>query len=168
MAAPDFSEFQTWRRGRRFEDFRDGQRFQHHWGRTIHAAEASLFSSVALRYCPLYTNAEYAKEAGHPDMVVDPLLLLATVIGLSVEDLSEIGGPFLGVNEVEFVAPFYPGDTVTCASEVVDRRESASRPDTGIVTWATEARNQRGEVVLRYQRTNLVAKHAPARGEEPR
>ena len=163
MSDPDFSTFEVWRRGRQFEDFEVGQTFDHHWGRTITAGDATLFSSAALRYSPLYVNAEYAKAEGHDDLVVDPLLVLATVIGLSVEDLSEIGGPFLGVNDVQFEAPMYPGDTVTCRSEVKDKRESESRPDTGIVTWATEAVNQKGEVVLRYQRTNLVAKRRGGR-----
>jgi len=158
MSDVDFGSFTTWRRGNQYEDFEVGQRFEHHWGRTLTAGDATLFSSVALRYCPLYVNAEYAKQQGHADLVVDPLLVLATVIGLSVEDLSEAGGPFLGVNQVEFETPVYPNDTITCASEVVDKRESASRPDTGIVTWATEAVNQRGETVVRYRRTNLVAK----------
>lgn len=165
MSDPDFSTFQTWRRGNQFQDFEVGQQYDHHWGRTITAAEASIFSSVALRYCPLYVNAEYAKAEGHPDQVIDPLLLLATVIGLSVEDLSEAGGPFLGVNDVEFVAPFYPGDTISCSSEVVDKRESSSRPQNGIVTWRTCAVNQRGETVIQYQRTNLVAKRREAEGE---
>ena len=158
MSDPDFSSFPTWRRGHQCEDFEVGQVFEHHWGRTLTAGDATLFSSVALRYCPLYINAEYAKAEGHPDLVVDPMLVLATVIGLSVEDLSEVGGPFLGVNQVKFSAPVYPNDTITCVSEVIDKRESASRPDTGIVTWATKATNQRGELVVDYQRTNLVAK----------
>ena len=157
---PDFSEFKTWRRGRQFEDFETGQVFDHHWGRTLSMSEATIFSSVALRYCPLYVNAEYAREQGHRDLVVDPLLVLATVIGLSVEDLSEGGGPFLGVNEVEFKEAVYPGDTITCASTVIDKRESTSRPNSGIVTWRTTALNQRGETVLEYQRTNLVAKRS--------
>ena len=100
----------------------------------------------------------YAKEQGHDDLVVDPLLVLATVIGLSVEDLSEAGGPFLGVNDVNFEAPVYPNDTVTCSSEVLDKRESKSRTDSGIVTWRTTAVNQKGDVVVTYQRTNLITK----------
>ena len=158
MSEPDFSTFETWHRGHRFEDFEVGQVFEHHWGRTITAGDATLFSSIALRYCPLYVNAEYARAEGHEDLVVDPMLVLATAIGLSVEDLSEAGGPFLGVNEVEFGEPFYPGDTLTCSSEVIDIRESASRPENGIVTWRTLGTKQTGEMVVRYTRTNLVAK----------
>ena len=158
MTEPDFSSFETWQRGNKFEDFEVGQVFEHHWGRTLTHGDATLFSSVALRYCPLYVNAAYAKEQGHDDLVVDPLLVLATVIGLSVEDLSEAGGPFLGVNDVNFEAPMYPNDTVTCSSEVLDKRESKSRADSGIVTWRTTAVNQKGDVVVTYQRTNLITK----------
>lgn len=158
MSAPDFTDFPLWKRGNQFEDFEVGQTFEHHWGRTLTSGDATLFASVALRYCPLYVNAEYAKSQGHQDLVVDPMLVLATVIGLSVEDLSEIGGPFLGVDQVEFGAPVYPNDTITGSSEVMDTRESESRPDTGIVTWRTTALNQKGETVVQYQRTNLVTK----------
>ena len=78
--------------------FEEGQIFEHHWGRTLNVGDASLFSTVALRFTPLYWNAEYARAHGHPGVVVDPLLVLCTVVGLSVEDLSEAGGPFLGVS----------------------------------------------------------------------
>ena len=70
------------------------------------------------------------------------MLVLCTAVGLSVEDLSEAGGPFLGVNEIRFLEPVYPGDTLSARSTVVDARESGSRPDFGIVTWETEASNQ--------------------------
>jgi acyl dehydratase len=86
------------------------------------------------------------------------MLVLCTVIGLSVEDLSESGGPFLGIEDCEFPAPVYPGDTLTAGSEVLAVRESSSRPGTGIVTWRTVGRNQRGETVCTYVRSNLLAK----------
>ena len=158
MSDPDFSQFPTWRRGNLFEDFTVGQTFSHHWGRTLTAGDATLFASVALRHCPLYVNAEYAKEAGHKDLVVDPLLVLSTVIGLSVEDLSEAGGPFLGVDRVSFATPVHPGDTLTATSTVLAKRESASRRQSGVVSWRTQGFNQHGEVVVAYERTNLVAK----------
>jgi itaconyl-CoA hydratase len=92
------------------------------------------------------------------------MLVACTVVGISVEDLSEGGGPFLGINELEFHHAVYPGDTLTARSTVVAKRESASRGNFGIVTWRTEASNQRGELVLSYQRTNLVAKRKGSSG----
>lgn len=159
MAAdPDFASFPLLPKGHAFEDFTEGQEFAHHWGRTLTEADGTLFATLALRFTPLYTNAEYARAHGHPGVVIDPLLVLCTAVGLSVEDLSEGGGPFLGVEDVEFERPVYPGDTITAQSRVVSKRDSDSRPTFGIVTWQTEARNQRGERVLSYRRTNLVTK----------
>src|SRR5205814_8958844 len=94
---------------------------------------------------------------GHPDVVVNPMLVLCTVLGLSVEDLSEAGGPFLGVDGCTFHAPVYPGDTITASSIVDDARVSESRPGTGSVTWHPDARNQGHELVVDFRRTNLVA-----------
>jgi itaconyl-CoA hydratase len=158
MPDPDFSVFPLRPKGRQFEDFDEGQVFEHHWGRTLNEGDNSLFATVALRFTPLYFNAEYARAHGHPGIVIDPLLVLCTVVGLSVEDLSEAGGPFLGVDAVEFHCPVYPGDTLTARSTVVAKRASEKRPHFGIVTWRTEGRNQKDQVVVSYQRTNLVAK----------
>ncbi len=158
MADPDFSTFPLIKKGNRFQDFEDGQVFEHHWGRTLTEADNALFTTSTLRFTPLYYNSEYAKTHGHHTVVVDPLLVLCTVVGLSVEDLSESGGPFLGVNNVTFHQPVYPGDTITARSEVINRRESGSRPTFGIVTWKTSGFNQHDDLVLSYERTNLVAK----------
>jgi acyl dehydratase len=160
MPDPDFSTFPVRAKGRQFEDFAEGQVFDHHWGRTFNEGDNSLFATVALRFTPLYFNAEYARAHGHPGIVIDPLLVLCTTVGLSVEDLSEAGGPFLGVDEVDFHLPVYPGDTLTGRSVVVTKRESEKRPHFGIVTWRTEGRNQKGQVVVSYRRTNLVAKRS--------
>ena len=155
---PDLGAFPLARKGRQFEDFAEGQTFEHHWGRTIGESDNTLFATLALRFTPIYFNAEAARADGHPGIVVDPLLVLCTVVGLSVEDLSEGGGPFLGVDDVEFRLPVYPGDTITARSTVVSKRESESRPNFGIVTWQTEGRNQKGEIVVSYRRSNLVMK----------
>jgi acyl dehydratase len=158
MAQPDFAAFPTIPKGNQFEDFREGQVFEHHWGRTLTESDATLFSTLALRFTPIYFNREYARAHEHADLVIDPLLVLCTVVGLSVEDLSEAGGPFLGVNDVEFHRPVYPGDTLDARSVVVSARESEKRPRFGIVTWKTEGYNQHEELVVSYARTNLVVR----------
>lgn len=152
-------------KGHAFEDFEVGRVFEHHWGRTFNQGDNSLFTTATLFFNPLYFNVEYARAHGHDDVVVNPMLLLSTVVGLSVEDLSEGGGPFLGVDELTFHRPVYPGDTVTARSTVVARRDSKSRPRFGIVTWHTEGFNQNGELVIDYRRSNLVAKRRSAQGD---
>lgn len=158
----DFDAFPLSAKGRRFEDFEPGQVLPHHWGRTITDGDNAIFSTATCNWNPLHLNAEYARSLGHPDVVVNPMLVLCTAVGLSVEDLSEAGGPFLGMRDVVFHRPLYPGDTLTACSEVISALDSTSRPRDGIVEWATEARNQRGELVVSYRRTNLVAKRRPA------
>lgn len=157
MSELDISSFPLVRHGNQYQDFEAGQVWRHHWGRTITEADNVLFSSAMCYWNPMYINREFAKANGHPDVVVNPMLVLCTVLGLSVEDLSEGGGPFLGVNDCTFHRPVYPGDTITASSVVEEKRASASRPGAGIVTWHTEAHNQRGELVLDYRRTNLVS-----------
>ena len=157
MADFQKDDYELWPKGHFFDDFVEGQTFEHHWGRTLTESDAITFATTTLRYLPLYFNRDYANKQGHRDFVVDPMLVLATVIGMSVEDLSEAGGPFLGINKVSFGADVYPGDTVYAKSEVLAKRTSSSRRNTGIVTWETIGSNQNDDVVVTYQRTNLVA-----------
>lgn len=158
MPIPDFADFPVARKGRSFEAFEVGAVLTHHWGRTLTEADNALFSTATCNWNPMHLNAEFARAHGHQDVVVNPMLVLCTVVGLSVEDLSEIGGPFLGMEDCTFHRPVHPGDTLTARSTVVEVRESESRPNVGIVTWHTEGHNQRGELVVDYRRTNLVAK----------
>jgi itaconyl-CoA hydratase len=160
MSDFDPRSFPLMAKGRHYEDFAVGQVFVHHWGRTLTDGDNALFSTATCNWNPMHLNAEYARSHGHPDVVVNPMLVLCTVVGLSVEDLSEAGGAFLGLEDCCFHRPVHPGDTLTATSVVVEARESASRPDAGVVTWRTEGRNQRDEVVVEYVRTNLVAKRA--------
>jgi itaconyl-CoA hydratase len=143
-------------RGNKYEDFSPGRVFEHHWGRTLTQAENALFTTLTLNYNPLYFNIEYAKAHDHPDLQICPMLVFNTVFGLSVEDLSEGGGPFLGIEELTFHKTVYPEDTLTARSTVVDRRESSSHQSMGIVTWHTEGFNRNGERVIDFKRSNLV------------
>ena len=158
MTKPDFSEFQPQPKGNHFEDFQVGQVLHHHWGRTLTESDNTLFVTITHAFTPLYYNAEYARAHDHPGVLIHPLLVLTTVVGLSVEDLSEGGGPFLGLNNATFHRAVYPGDTITARSTVISARESGSRPNFGIVTWHTEAFNQRDELVVDYERSNLMVK----------
>lgn len=142
-------------RGCLYEDFEEGRIFEHHWGRTFTPHDALWYSTTTMQYNPIYCNEVYAKRLGYDGILVNPLLVLTTALGLSVEDLSEAGGPFLGIDDVEFHRPVYPGDTIRSRSVVVSRRPSASRAGWGIVEWRTTAVNQRDESVLEYRRRNL-------------
>lgn len=141
-----------------YEDFTEGRIFEHNWGRTLTTEDGLLFNNLSMHYNPIYFNAEYARRLGYDGIVVNPLLVFTTVLGLTVEDLSETGGTFLGVDDLRFHRPAYAGDTMYARSQVLSRRESQSRPEWGIVEWRTTAVNQRGEPVLQFRRRNLTKK----------
>jgi acyl dehydratase len=146
-----------------YEDFHVGRCFRHHWGRTITAGEAVAFSTQHLLFEPALFNADYAKHLGLPDLIVSPYHVFAVVLGMSVADLSESGGPFLGADQLRFHAAVFPGDTLFSSSVVVSARPSGSQPRYGIVEWETTGIRQTGEVVVTFRRTNLVRrKVAPA------
>lgn len=144
------------RRGNKYEDFAVGQEFVHHWGRTLTEADNILFCTLTLHYNPRYFNLDVAKSEGHAGLVVCPLLVFTTVFGLSVEDLSEGGGPFLGVGKLTYHRAVLVGETVYGSSRVISARETKSRPDFGIVSWHTVGRDSAGETLIDFERSNLV------------
>ncbi len=144
-----------------YEDFDEGRRFHHHWGRTFVQSDAIWYSTFTLQYNPIYFNRQAAIDAGYRDLIVHPIFVFTTALGLSVEDLSEAGGPFLGVEEVRHLAPTYPGDTIYAHSTVVSRRLTQSRPGWGVVEWATHAVNQDGVRVVEFHRRNLSKQRPP-------
>lgn len=151
-------------RGRLFQDFHVGQHFDHHWGRTITESDTTLFSTLTLSFNPLYFNREYAAAHGHRDIVVNPQLVFNVALGLSVEDLSEIGGPFIGVFDLVYHRQVYPGLTIRARSETIEARPSASNPANGIVTWRTEGIDEDGDCVVSFRRSNLVRVRVAAGG----
>jgi acyl dehydratase len=142
-------------RGHLFEFYEVGQEFTHHWGRTVNEADSTLFSTLTLHFNPTYYNTDYAQELGFERAPINPLLVFNIVVGLSVEDLSEAGGPFLGIGKLTYGHPVYPGDTLYAKSIVLFKR-LASNGKAGPVTWRTTGINQNGEVVIEFERTNLI------------
>ncbi len=147
--------FVAMRHGQRYDDFTVGQRFEHHWGRTLFESDNLLFTTLTLHFNPMYFNVEVARRRGYDAIPVNPLLTLGTVISLSVEDLSELSEAFLGIDDVVFHEALLVGDTVYAHSEVLEKRRSNSRPGFGVVSWRTEGRDQRGRTVVSFRRANL-------------
>ncbi|MGH8786191.1 MAG: MaoC family dehydratase [Cupriavidus necator] len=145
-------------RGKKYEDFEVGQEIRHHWGRTLNETDNTLFCTLTLHFNPMYFNTEYATEIGYQRCPLNPLLVFNTVVGLSVEDLSEGGGPFLGIDNLSFHQPVYPGETIYAKSIVRFKRESSSNPGHGVVSWHTQGVKKDGTVLLEFDRTNLSYK----------
>lgn len=134
--------------GKYFEELEIGRTFAHEPGRTVTETDNLLFTALTLNPQPLHLDAEFAKSTQHGQILVNSLFTLALVVGLSVGDTTlgtTIGN--LGFDKTTFPNPVFLGDTIRVTTTVVDRRESRSRPDRGIVTFEHVGTNQRGEVV---------------------
>ena len=146
-----------WKKGRFYEDQPDGEERIHHWGRTFTETDSILFSTLTLAFNPIYTNAEYARALGYRGLVINPLFVFNTALGLSVEDNSEVGGFFLGVENLVYLKDVYPGDTMVAKSFTKNKRISTSRERMGIITWHTEGWNQNDEKIIEFDRSNFVS-----------
>jgi acyl dehydratase len=150
--------------GRFFEDFTPGDLYRSRIGRTVTETENIQFTLLTNNTNQIHFNADYGKRSGFEGCLVNSLLTISIVTGLSVPDVSE-NGVALGWTEIRLPHPVYPGDTLYSETEVVDARESKSRPQQGIVTVKTRGYNQHGDLVVEMERAILVWKrdHAPAR-----
>ena len=142
--------------GRYLEDFHVGDVYRHAQGRTISEADNTWFALLTNNPHQLHSNADYAAgtEFGRP--LVVSTLTLAIVTGLSVPDVSQNAIANLGWDAVKLVAPVFAGDTLYAESEVLEVRESRSRPGQGVVRVRSHGFNQRGETVIEYERTVLI------------
>ena len=146
--------------GRYYEQFVVGDVYEHRPGKTVTEADNHLFTLLTLNTHPLHFDAEYGKQTEFGRNLVVSTYTLALLIGMSVSDCSQKAIANLGMDEVKFTAPVFAGDTIYGESEVLEKRESKSRPGQGIVTINTVGKNQRGEVVCTFKRNLLI----PARG----
>ncbi len=144
--------------GRYYEDFEVGHHYLHRPGRTITEADNTWFTLLTMNTHPLHFDVEYAKasEFGRP-LVASPLTV-SMVVGMSVSDLSQKAIANLGWKEIKLPAPVFVGDTLYAESEILEKRESKSRPTAGIVTAMTRGRKQDGTLVCEFVRSFLVPK----------
>lgn len=152
MSAP-----KEWR-GRFLEDFEVGDVYRSRLGRTISEADNTWFSLLTMNTNQIHFNAAYAERTQFGRPLVVSSLTLAIVLGLSVADTSENAAANLGWSEITLPKPVYAGDTIWAESEILETRESRSRPSVGIVSVRTRGINQRGEVVLEFRRSFMAYK----------
>jgi itaconyl-CoA hydratase len=149
--------------GRVFEDFEIGDVYEHPLGRTIIAADNVWFTCLTMNTNPIHFDAEYASRTEFGKPLVNSCFTLALVTGQSVTDLTVNAVANLGWDEVKLPHPVFEGDTIRSKSEVLEIRESKSRPNAGIVRVKTTGMNQQGVPVIEFTRTFLIWKrgHVP-------
>ena len=149
--------------GRYFEDFEVGDIYRHWPGKTITEADDHLFCMITMNHHPLHTNEWFAEhETVHGRNVVVGNLVYSLVLGMTVPDVSGAAIANLEVETLQHKMPTFHGDTIYAETRVLDRKESSSRPDRGIVTVETKGINQRGEEVCYFKRRVMVWKRDAA------
>jgi acyl dehydratase len=140
-----------------FEEFEDGQVFEHPIGRTVTEMDNVLFSALTMNPQPLHLDEEFAKQTEFGQRLVNSLFTLGLVIGLSVGETT-LGTTVanLGMTDVRFPKPVFHGDTLRARTIVRAKRRSKSRKDAGIVEFEHQGINQRGEIVAVCRRAALM------------
>jgi acyl dehydratase len=150
--------------GRFFEDFEIDDVYQHPLGRTVTTTDNIWFTLLTQNTAPIHFDQHYAAQTEFGKPLVDSTFTLALVTGQSVIDISQNVFANLGWDEVRLPNPVFEGDTIYSQSEVLEKRESRSRPNIGIVTVRTTGYKQDGKIVITFKRTLMVYK----RGQAPK
>ena len=150
-------------RGRFFEVFEVGDVYEHPLGRTVTTTDNMWFTLLTQNTAPIHVDHAYAAQTEFGKPLVDSTFTVALVTGQSVSDVSQNVFANLAWDEVRLPAPVFEGDTIYSRSEVLEKRESRSRPSVGIVAVKTTGYNQHGTTVKTFKRTIMVFRknHAP-------
>lgn len=142
--------------GNFYEDLEVGSVYRHRYGRTITETDNIWFTLLTVNTNPLHFDRPYAQRAELGDYLVNSTFTLAVVTGLTVADISENAVANLGWDNIVLAAPVRIGDTLRAETLIMGKRESASRPQAGIVSTATRGLNQDGAEVVTFDRTILL------------
>lgn len=145
--------------GKYFQELNVGERVVHDRRRTVTEMDNVLFCSLTMNDQPLHIDAEFAKQTQFGQRVVNGIFVLGLVVGLSVSGLSE--GTIvanLAFDRVLQPNPVFHGDTISCETEILEKRESKSKPDRGIVRLKHTGRKQDGTIVCECERTVMFLK----------
>ncbi len=152
--------------GNFFEDYHIGQVIPHAVPRTVTEGDRALYTAIYSSRVALYSSDEFARSLGLPRSPIEDLAAFHIVFGRTVPDISRNAVANLGYAEARFLAPVYPGDTLTASSEVIGLRENSNRTS-GVVWVRSTGFNQNGTPVLRYVRWVMVRKRDPEAAVPP-
>ncbi len=147
--------------GKWFEEFQLEQSFEHEIRRTVTESDNMWFSNATCNPAAIHIDADYCKTTEFGKPLMNSVFSLGLVIGLSVQETT-LGTTVanLGMTDVRFPHPVFAGDTIRSRTTVLDKRESRSRPNAGIVTFLHQGFNQNGQEVVTCTRQALMLKQA--------
>lgn len=141
-----------------YEDFIVGDEIKHSLSKTIFESDNNFFSLLTMNHHPVHTNMDYAAKNQHGQILVVGTLVFSLAVGITVPDVSGKAIANLGYEEVKHLNPVFLNDTIYVRTKVLDKRESKTKHDRGIIYVESIAYNQRGEDVLSFRRHVLVKK----------
>lgn len=141
-----------------YEDFVVGDEIRHSLSKTIFESDNNFFSLLTMNHHPVHTNVDYAAKNQHGRILVVGTLVFSLAVGITVPDISGKAIANLGYEEVKHLRPVFLNDTIYVRTKVLDKRESATKPDRGIIYVKSVACNQDGVDVLSFRRHVLVKK----------
>ncbi len=163
MSTPTETAPKAWR-GRFYEDFDVGDVYRSRLGRTITETDNIWFTCLTMNTNQVHFNNAFAEGSMLGKPLVNSAFTLALITGLTVPDTSENAAANLAWTDITLPKPVFVGDTLWAESEILDKRESSSRPNVGIVSMRCRGVNQRREVVIEFRRTFMVYKRDSEEG----
>lgn len=144
--------------GNYYEDFEVGKTLTHALSKTIFESDNNLFSLLTMNHHPVHLNLDYVQHHQHGKILVVGTLVFSLVVGMTVADISGKAIANLEYESVKHLNPVFINDTLYARTTILDKRESKSKNDRGIVYVETIGYNQRGEDVLSFRRKVLIPK----------
>lgn len=145
-----------------YEDFEVGEVIKHSLSKTVFESDNNFFSLMTMNHHPVHTNVDYASHNQHGQLLVVGTLVFSLVVGMTVPDISGKAIANLGYESIKHLAPTFVGDTLYARTKILDKRESKTKNDRGIIYVETIGYNQRGEDVISLRRNVLVKKQNPS------
>ncbi|MFK7783435.1 MaoC family dehydratase [Psychroserpens sp.] len=145
--------------GNYFEDFIVGEEIIHTQSKTIFESDNNIFSLLTMNHHPVHINVDYCEQNQHGKVLVPGTLVFCLAVHLTVLDVSGKAIANLGYENIEHLHPTFINDTIYSRTKVLDKRESKSKNDRGIVYVETVGYNQDGKDVIRFRRNILIKRN---------
>lgn len=142
--------------GNYFEDFEVGTVIHHSLSKTIFESDNNFFSLLTMNHHPIHTNIDYASNNQHGKILVVGTLVFSLIVGITVPDISGKAIANLGYEEIKHMGPVFVNDTIYARTKVLNKTESKSKKDRGVVYVETIGYNQKGEDILSFKRNVLI------------
>ena len=147
-----------------YDDYTVGDIYKHWPGRTVNEYDDTLFSMITMNHAPLHIDEHYMSGSQFGQRLVNGLFVISLVVGMTVREISGKAIANLEYETIKHLGPTFHGDTIYAETEILEKRESKSKNDRGILYVETRAWNQRDETILTLRRRVMIPKRGNGTG----